>query len=58
MDAGAFEDPTHADMARDDGVGNAPQLAVKKMDVRPANLAGDGLQEDRTRLQLRVGQLP
>ena len=58
VDARGLQDPPDAHMARDDGVGHSRELAVKKMDIRAANLTGNGLQKDGTRFQNRVVQLP
>ncbi len=39
-----LEDAAHADVARDDGIGNARQAAVIEVDVGAAHLAGHRLQ--------------
>ena len=53
-----FQDPANAHMTRDDGIGDAGELPVKQVDVGAANLAGHCLQEDGSRLENRVVQLP
>jgi hypothetical protein len=45
-------------MAWDDGVWDPRKLPVKEVDVRATDLAGNGLQKDRSRLQDRIVQLP
>ena len=57
-DPWTLQHSAHAYMTRNDGVGNAGQLAVKKMDVGATNFTGNRLQKDRPGLQNRIVQLP
>ena len=58
FDTVGLEYPPHAHMSRYDGVRDAGQTSLMQMDIGTAHLTGYGLEENPSRFEIGIGNIP